>query len=152
MRPSAPGLSLLPLEPQGEDGITIAEVGLRYLDHCQQYYRTPSGKVTSSVDGVQMALRALFPFANLPAARFGAKALKTVQAAMVAEGRPRVGVNRSIKAIRRFFRPERFVRGVPRPLRPAAEVWINPPEDRAIRRTIQLQRDTDFVTQVSQSH
>lgn len=48
--------------------------------------------------------------------------------------------------------PERFVRGVPRPLRPAAEVWINPPEDRAIRRTIQLQRDTDFVTQVSQSH
>ena len=103
MRPSAPGLSLLPLEPQGEDGITIAEVGLRYLDHCQQFYRTPSGKVTSSVDGVQMALRALFPFANLPAARFGAKALKTVQAAMVAEGRPRVGVNRSIKAIRRLF-------------------------------------------------
>lgn len=48
--------------------------------------------------------------------------------------------------------PERFVRGVPRPLRPAAEVWINPPGDQAMRRTIQLQRDTDFGTQVSQSH
>jgi hypothetical protein len=48
--------------------------------------------------------------------------------------------------------PERFVRGVPRPLRPAAEVWINPPEDSAIRRTIQLQRDTDIVTQVSHNH
>jgi len=48
--------------------------------------------------------------------------------------------------------PERFVRGVPRPLRPTAEVWINPPEDQAIRRAIQLQRDTDIVTQVSHNH
>lgn len=48
--------------------------------------------------------------------------------------------------------PERFVRGVPRPSRPAAEVWINPPQDRVVPRTIQLPRDTDFVTQVSQSH
>jgi putative transposase len=50
------------------------------------------------------------------------------------------------------WHPERFVRGIPRPSRPAAEVWINPPENVAIRRAIQIPSDTDFVTQVSQSH
>ena len=48
--------------------------------------------------------------------------------------------------------PERFVRGIPRPSKPAAEVWINPPENVAIRRAIQIPRDTDFITQLSQSH
>ena len=48
--------------------------------------------------------------------------------------------------------PERFVRGIPRPSRPAPEVWIKPPQNVAIRRAIQLPRDTDFVAQVSQSH
>ena len=48
--------------------------------------------------------------------------------------------------------PERFVRGIPRPSSPAAEVWINPPENVAIPRAIQLPSDTNYVTQVSQSH
>jgi len=48
--------------------------------------------------------------------------------------------------------PERFVRGVPRPLRPAAEVWINPPENRPTVRTLELSCDSKFVQQVSQSH
>ncbi len=47
---------------------------------------------------------------------------------------------------------ERFVRGVPRPLTPAAEVWINPPENRPTVRTLELPRDTKFVPQLSQSH
>ncbi len=48
--------------------------------------------------------------------------------------------------------PERFVRGIPRPSNPAAEVWINPPENVAIPHAIQLPSDTNYVTQVSQSH
>ena len=48
--------------------------------------------------------------------------------------------------------PKRFVRGVPRPLTPAAEVWINPPENRPTARTLELPRDTQFVPQLSQSH
>ena len=48
--------------------------------------------------------------------------------------------------------PERLVIGVPRPLRPAAEVWINPPENRPTVRTIELSCDSKFVQQVSQSH
>ena len=48
--------------------------------------------------------------------------------------------------------PERFVNGVPKPLKPAAEVWINPPENSPQIRTLELPRDTKIVTQVSQSH
>jgi len=50
------------------------------------------------------------------------------------------------------LRPDRFVHGIPQPSRLAAEVWINLPENVAICRAIQLPRDTNFVTQVSQSH
>ena len=36
--------------------------------------------------------------------------------------------------------------------RPAAEVWINPPNNRPTVRTLELPRDTHFVPQLSQSH
>jgi putative transposase len=48
--------------------------------------------------------------------------------------------------------PERFVSGLPLPLKPAAEVWINPPENRPQVRTLELPRDSKLVPQVSQSH
>ena len=84
--------------------ITIAAIGLRYLDHCQAYYRTKDGGVTSSVAGVEMALRALFPFSDMPATAFGPRAMKTVRDAMVRDGRPRVTCNRVVKTIRRMFK------------------------------------------------
>ena len=84
--------------------ITVAQLGLRYLDHCQTYYRTPDGKVTSSVAGVEMALRALFPFSDTPAGTFGPRALKTVRESVVRDGRPRVTCNRVVKTIRRMFK------------------------------------------------
>jgi hypothetical protein len=47
--------------------------------------------------------------------------------------------------------PERFIRQPPRPLALPAEVWINPPADRPEPRMLQLPRDTDFVSQLSQT-
>lgn len=90
--------------PMPAGSITVAQIGLRYLDHCQTYYRTPDGKVTSSVAGVEMALRALFPFSDTPAATFGPRALKVVRDALVRDGRPRVTCNRVVKTIRRMFK------------------------------------------------
>ena len=58
----------------------------------------------------------------------------------------------SVLAAAHARHPERFVQGVPRPLTPAAEVWINPPENRPTVRTLELPRDTKFVPQLSQSH
>jgi putative transposase len=48
--------------------------------------------------------------------------------------------------------PERFVHGLPRPLTPAAEFWITPPENKPQVRAMELPRDSKFVPQVSQSH
>ena len=45
--------------------------------------------------------------------------------------------------------PEQFVRGIPRPSSPVAEVSKNSPENVAIPRAIQLPHGTDFVAQVS---
>jgi len=58
----------------------------------------------------------------------------------------------SVLAAAHVRHPERFVRGLPQPLMPAAEVWINPPENRPQVRTLELPRDSKFVPQVSQSH
>lgn len=48
--------------------------------------------------------------------------------------------------------PGRFVHGTPTPLTPAAEVWINPPENRPQVRTLELPRGSKFVPQVSHNH
>ncbi len=70
----------------------------------------------------------------------------TGQAAVVLEARA------AVLAAAHARHPERFVQGVPQPLTPAAEVWINPPENRQTVRTLELPRDTNFVPQLSQSH
>jgi len=98
------GATAQPSAAPADGTITVAHLGLRYLDFCQTYYRTPDGKVTSSVDGVEMALRALFPFADTPAETFGPRALKVVRDALVRDGRPRVTCNRVVKTIRRMFK------------------------------------------------
>jgi putative transposase len=47
--------------------------------------------------------------------------------------------------------PERFVRQPPRPLPLPREVWINPPADRPEPRMLQLPRDTNSASQLSQT-
>jgi len=90
--------------PAITSGITVAALALKYLDHAEVYYRTASGKTTSSVDGIRMAARALFPFSDIAAAAFGPKSLKIVRESLVREGRPRVTCNRVVKTIRRMFK------------------------------------------------
>jgi len=105
-----------PPEPEAT-GITLAALGVRYLDWAEGYYRTADGGTTSSVDGIRMALKALFPFSDLPAAAFGPKMLKRMQEMLVREGRPRVTVNRTVKTLRRLFKWAAAEELVP------AEVW-----------------------------
>jgi integrase len=107
-RPPQPAAGLPTSEPKhpqpADDGLTVSEIGVRYHDHCLTYYRKPDGEVTSSVAGVEMALRALFPFANTPANSLGPKTLKLVRDSLVVEGRPRVTCNRVVNTIRRMFK------------------------------------------------
>jgi integrase len=113
---AAPTPQVTEPEPKA-DGITLAALGVRYLDWAEGYYRTADGGTTSSVDGIRMALKALFPFSDLPAATFGPKMLKQVQEMLVREGRPRVTVNRTVKTLRRLFKWAAAEELVP------AEVW-----------------------------
>jgi integrase len=116
--PTPPPAGIEPARPEpAGDAITVADIGIRYLDHCESYYRTPDGKTTSSVAGVEMALRALFPFSDAPASAFGPRAMKTVRDALVRDGRPRVTCNRVVKTIRRMFKWAASEELVP------AEVW-----------------------------
>ena len=85
------------------EAITVVEVVDRYLEHCGQWYRGADGKITSTYGNALQAARALKIFEMTPAHLFGPKKLKAVMEALVAEGRPRVGVNRIAKAIRRLF-------------------------------------------------
>ena len=62
-----------------------------------------SGRITSTCGNALQAVRALRPFDQTPAHLFGPKKLKAVMDDLVREGRPRVGVNRIAKAIRRLF-------------------------------------------------
>jgi integrase len=100
---AAPAPQVVAPEPEA-GGITLAALGVRYLDWAQGYYRTGDGGTTSSVDGIRMALKVLFPFSDLPAAAFGPKMLKRMQEMLVMEGRPRVTVNRTVKTLRRLFK------------------------------------------------
>ncbi len=97
---SAPDPALAP-EPIG---ITVAALGVKYLDYCEAYYRTRTGKPTSSVDGARMALRALFPFADTLALAFTPQGLPIVRDATIREGRPRVTCNAVVRTIRRMFK------------------------------------------------
>ncbi len=93
-----------PAPPTITSSITVASLTLKYLDHAEVYYRTADGKTTSSVDGIRMAARALFPFSDTAAMAFGPKSLKIVRESLVRGGRPRVTCNRVVKTVRRMFK------------------------------------------------
>jgi integrase len=83
--------------------ITVLEVCDRYLEHCTQWYRDRDGRITSTYGNALQAVRALRVFDQTPAHLFGPKKLRAVMDDLVSEGRPRVGINRIAKAIRRLF-------------------------------------------------
>ena len=84
--------------------ITVGSLISQYLAFAEGYYRRADGTNTSSVDEIRQAVRTLAPWATCPAAAFGPKMLKAVQAQEIDRGRPRVTVNRISKTIRRAFK------------------------------------------------
>jgi hypothetical protein len=98
--PAAP--TVVGVGPELLDDLTIAEVGDRYLEHCRNYYRSPTGKRTSSFDNAVQAITALRPFDMLPANGFGPKKLCHIRDAEAAKKRSRVGCNKIVKAVRRL--------------------------------------------------
>jgi integrase len=108
--PGTPGVAVTVPLPNGvvpEEAVstepTVAEVVLRYLEYCDTYYRTPLGERTSTYGNALQAARALRPFDDTPASKFGPRKLGMIRDSEAARGRPRVGCNTLVKHIRRVF-------------------------------------------------
>ena len=86
------------------DGLTIAELLVRYLRHAKAYYRK-DGQPTSELAGIKSALRPLQQlYARQPACEFGPLDLKAVRERFVSVGLARTTVNKYVGHIRRAFR------------------------------------------------
>ena len=91
-------------EPPKAGWITITELCAAYLQFAEQYYRR-DGKPTEQACKVKRRIRILVDhYGSLPVNEFSAKRLKAIQAALVAEGYTRVGVNERVNGIRRIFK------------------------------------------------
>ncbi len=107
VRPSKPvaevSAAIRAEDPQAPYGLTVVELATMYLEYCQVYYRAPDGKQTSTYGNALQAARALRPFDDTLAAKFGPKKLGMIRDAEAAAGRPRVGCNAIVKSVRRLF-------------------------------------------------
>lgn len=107
VRPSQPGAEVVAAQNPDEvavpDGLTVVELATMYLDHCRTYYRDPEGKQTSTYGNALQSARALRPFDDTLAAKFGPRKLGMIRDSEAASGRPRVGCNAIVKSVRRLF-------------------------------------------------
>lgn len=101
-------------EVAAPEGLTVVELVTMYLDHCRTYYRDPKGKQTSTYGNALQAARALRPFDDTLAAKFGLKKLGMIRDSEAASGRPRVGCNAIVKSVRRLFQWAESQEVVPR--------------------------------------
>ena len=99
-------LESAPCRPQAvQDGLTVAELLLAYLDHAERHYRDADGKSTSEIYEVRIVTRALRRLhAASPAAVFGPLALKAARQGWVKEGRSRSECNRRVGMVKRIFK------------------------------------------------
>ena len=85
--------------------LTVNELLVQYLRHCDQFYRNADGTPTGHADGVRFALRVLMSMYGHTMARdFGPLALKAVRTALVERGNCRKTVNVRVGLIRQFFK------------------------------------------------
>jgi integrase len=84
--------------------VTVAELALAYIEHCEQYY-VKDGATTSMVRTARLAIQPLRRlYADELAAEFSVQQLRVLQAEFVRAGLARTEVNRRTSALVRMFR------------------------------------------------
>ena len=113
--PSLPPTETVHDRPVAE-ALTIAELCARYLEHSQIHYQATNGSTTSTLGNAKMAIRALAPFDDVPANRFGPLMLRQLMTDMIGQpgrrrgkdgkrlSKPRVTINATVKQIRYMFK------------------------------------------------
>ncbi|MBU0640019.1 MAG: site-specific integrase [Planctomycetes bacterium] len=94
-----------PAEPEAAP-LSVAELGLAYLDWAEGYYRDHEGRTNKAELGhIKRALKPLRELYGLtPAADFGPRKLGVIQQHLVADGLSRPTVNRYVTRIRHVFK------------------------------------------------
>ena len=92
--------------PSGPIGdITVNELLVRYLRHCDRYSRAGDGTSAGQADNVQHATRPLMKlYGHTMVRNFGPLALKAVRVSMVETGNSRRTINQRVGIIRQFFK------------------------------------------------
>jgi integrase len=84
---------------------SVDQIIAAFWVHAQRYYCTKDGEPTSEVKNFRYDLRYLRRlYGATPAAEFGPKALKSIQAEMIRAGLSRKSINRRVKRIRHVFK------------------------------------------------
>jgi len=92
------------LPSNGDDGLTVAEVALRFWGFAKRYYRK-DGRPTSELDEFRLSIRPLRQlYGATPALDFGPLALKAVRQTMIESGLSRGVVNHRTARIKRMFK------------------------------------------------
>ncbi len=85
--------------------LTINELLVRYLNHCEVYYRRPDGTPTTEADCIRISLRPLKHLnGHTIAEEFGPTCLKAVRQKMLDDDLCRNEINKRLGRIKRFFK------------------------------------------------
>ena len=91
--------------PVERDELDVEELTARYLQFATAYYRDADGNETSEPRNFRTVIRYLNElYADLPAASFGPRALKTFQHRLVKRGLSRNSCNQIVRRVRRIFK------------------------------------------------
>ncbi|MCK6486584.1 MAG: site-specific integrase [Phycisphaerae bacterium] len=97
------------------EAITVKEVIARFWIYAAQYYRDADGVVSHELENIRYALKPVKElFSDLPAEKFGPRALRAVREKMIASKLCRVHINARIGRIKRVFKwaaSEELIRG-----------------------------------------
>jgi hypothetical protein len=95
--------SSMPLKPTSD--LTIAELGLAYVDHTDAYYRKPNGEPTTEAALVERVVdMVVHLYGHTLVNEFGPLALKAVRAGMIEKGWRRLTINGNIGRVVRMFK------------------------------------------------
>lgn len=132
-------------DPQGLR-LTLDDLCLLYIGHCDMYYRKPDGRQTGEAGNIRAALRPLLALFGTTRARdFSPRRLKEYREKLIANGICRSSCNRSVTRVRGMFRWAVENEYLP------VETWNALKVVQGLRRGRSDARETDPVKPVSQA-
>jgi integrase len=85
--------------------LTVNELALAYLEHCEVYYAGPDGKPSREVVNIELALRTFRSlYGHTPVREMGPRWLKTLQQALIEQRLTRREINKRVGKVKRMVK------------------------------------------------